>query len=157
MRRASLVFLALAAPVLLAAQLVPPAWFGTGSGPGAGGIVFALLSVLVPVALMALGAARGGRLAPPVAWVLAFLALTLEGAAVAVLALTGALAPRLAGMPPAAVAALAGFWLLPLPLVALGYGLTFRSSGPSGEDLQRPAGRPPRTPDRSSGPLGPEA
>ena len=149
MRRASLVFLALAAPVLLAAQLVPPSWFsglfglsGSAAGRQLAGVVFALLSVLVPVALMALGAGRCGRLAPAVGWVLALLALALEGAAVAVLALTGALAPRLAGLPPAAVAALAGFWLLPLPLVALGYGLTFRHTGTTGEGLRRQQRRP---------------
>ena len=143
MKRATLVLLALAAPVLLVVQLVPRGWLGSGPGagpgapPGIGAIAFALLSVLVPVALMGLGAARGGRLAPPVAWILALLALVLEGAAVAVLALARASAPRLAGLPPAAVAALVGFWLLPLPLVALGYGLTFRRTGPTREDLRR--------------------
>ncbi len=126
MKRASLVFLTLTAPALLAAQLV--------AAPAG---LFALLSVLVPVALIALGAARGGRVAAPVAWVLAALAVVLEGAAIAVLGLSGALAPRIAALPPAAVAEIAGFWLLPLPLVALGYALTFRRTGPTPEDLRR--------------------
>ncbi len=137
MKRAGLVFLGLAAPVLVAVQLVPP----PDRGPGWPGGVFALVSVLVPVALIALGAARGGRLAGSVAWVLLLLAVVLEGAAVAVLVLAGALAPRLAGLPPAALAELAGFWLLPLPLVVFGYALTFHRTGPTRDDLRRLQGR----------------
>jgi len=138
-KRAGLVFLGLAAPVLVAVQLV--------SGPGWLGVLFAVLSVLFPVALISLGAARGGRLARPVAWILVLLTLVLEGAAAGVLALSGALAPRIAGLPPAAVAEIAGVWLLPLPLVALGYAFTFRRTGPTREDLRRLRARLGRSPE----------
>jgi hypothetical protein len=127
--------------------------------------LFALLAVALPVVLIALavhrpagpvapedaaapGAARvhgrvrgrvrsrglgGGR---ALGLSLVLLLMILEGAVIGVLRLSGVERPAVAGLPPAAVVQLVGLWLLPLPLVALAYALTFDRSGITREDLE---------------------
>lgn len=134
--RLALGFLAVGSPAVLAASLVPgraATW------------AFALLAGAFPVALMALGAASRGRSGRPArgsgapAWVLVALLVVLEGTAAGILLLAGAPAGAagLAGLPLATVVQVAGLWLLPLPLAALGYALTFDRTGVTGEDLAR--------------------
>lgn len=90
--------------------------------------VFAAATVLIPVALIALGAARCGRLGRPLAWVLAAVTLLLGASLAALFLVRGA----------AATAVLfAGVWLVPLFLVGLGYALTFDRHGLTVEDLER--------------------
>lgn len=111
--------LALAALAALAALLAG----GTVAAP-----VFAAATVLIPVALIALGAARGGRLGRPLALVLGALALLLGGTLAALFVVHGA----------AATAVLfAGVWLLPLVLVGVGYALTFDRHALTVEHLER--------------------
>jgi len=128
-KRAALSFLAVASPLILLSFFVP--------GP-AGPLVFAVLSVAFPVALIVLGAARQGRLGPLLVPVVALL-LILEGAVLGMLALRGQVmeAPWLGGLPLAAAIQLYGMWLLPLTLVALAYALTFDSFTLTDEDLSR--------------------
>jgi hypothetical protein len=80
------------------------------------------------------------------AWTLLALLAILSGSVVAIFILSGDRGPALAGLPAAAVAEIAGLWLLPLPLVTLAYALTFRREGLSAQDLERLrkrfAGRP---------------
>lgn len=152
-RTLSLILLTAASAVLLGLLLLPGALSGT-----AGAVLFAVLVTLVPVALIALGAVRGrggglGRLA----WSLAALAVLLAGSAAAVVLLSGAREPALLGLPPATVVALAGLWLLPLPLVALAYALTFHRHGVTGadlEELRRRVGAAPGSEPGRSGPGG---
>lgn len=138
LRTGVLTFLSIASPALLVASLVP------GRTPDWG---LALLSAAFPVALMALGAARrtpapgGPRRPGALGWVLVALLVILEGAAIGVLALSGGAADglgavRLAGLPVTTVIQVVGLWLLPLPLAALGYALTFERAGVTGEDLE---------------------
>ena len=127
------------APALLVASLLP--------GRGAAWI-FALLGGAFPVALMALGAFRpaldrsGSRRPGALGWVLLALLVVLVGTAAGVLIFSGSPggglgAVRLAGLPLATVIQVVGLWLLPLPLAALGYALTFDRAGVTGEDLAR--------------------
>lgn len=119
-------------------------------------VVFPLVAVAFPVALIALGAVPSGRAGAPsprrgpdlrLAGVLVALVAILELSAAAVLALSGTPADgtaTVAGLPPATLAAivqLAGLWLLPLPLVALGYAWTFDRSGVTPDDLASLRGR----------------
>lgn len=85
---------------------------------------------------MALGAA-GRRGLGAAGWCLAALFGVLAGAAAGVLALSGAEeAARFAGFPGAAVIQVVGLWLLPLPVAALGYALTFERTGIGRRDLE---------------------
>jgi hypothetical protein len=115
--RVALVFLAAAGPAMLACLLVP----GRASGAA-----FAVLAAAFPVALVALGAARGGRLGRLGPLLLGVLVL-LEGCVVGLLVLAGRAveAPSIGGLPLALVLQLGGLFLAPLPLVALAYALTF--------------------------------
>lgn len=136
----ALSFLALGSPALLAASLLPgrvAAW------------VFALLAGAFPVALMALGAgrrrsppsrpSRSGKGAGGSGWALLALLIVLVGTAAGVLLLAGTPAGsvRVGGLPLATVVLVAGLWLLPLPLAALGYALSFDRTGLTEEDLAR--------------------
>lgn len=129
-RRAALVFLAAAPPLMLLCL----AW----EHPAADAL-FTLLAAAFPVALISLGAARGGRLEPlkvPLAVLLALLV----GSSLALLLLRGRVetAPWVAGLPLAAAVQLGGLFLAPLLLVALAYALTFdRFGGVSAEQLER--------------------
>lgn len=119
MKRLSLGFLGLASPLLLLALLLGGAWMTW---------LFATLSMLVPVALIALGAARPGAGAPPWRALLA-LAMLLEAGAIGLPLLAGNPA-RIAGLPPATLWMLVLLGLAPLVLVASAFALDFdRFSG----------------------------
>ena len=116
-QRIALVFLSLAAPACLVLPFLPVSWAGEA---------FAVLAVASPLALIALGAARDGRLGPLRLPLLA-LGGVLEGSLVAMLALRGAVdaAPWFGGLPLSAAVMIYGIFVLPLPLVGLAYALTF--------------------------------
>lgn len=126
--RLALAAITLASLLLLVACVVPI--------PG-GGVLFALLAAAFPVAMCAIGAARGGRLGP-LAWPLAVLLVVYLGCVGAMLALRGRVldGPWLGGLPLAATLELWGLFLLPMFFVAVVYGLTFHR-----EELD-----PPRAP-----------
>ncbi len=126
-KRLTLLLLTLASPLVLAALVV---------GTPAGEVVFALLAAAFPVALIALGAARRGRLGP-LAWPLAALLTVFEIAFLALFALRGQVldAPWLGGLPLAAAIQVYGLFLLPLPFVVLLYALTFDRFGLPREQL----------------------
>lgn len=96
---------------------------------------FALATALLPVALMALGAA-GRRPLGAARWALVALLAILAAAAAGVLALSGRGAGTVAGFPLAAVVQVAGLWLLPLPIATLAYALTFDRTGLAPRDLE---------------------
>lgn len=107
-------------------------------GGRAAQLLFGTLAMLLPVALMALGVLRQGRLG--VAGVaLTVLALLLVGGYFAMVGLVGRVAqgPWVAGLPLASVVFLATVWLLPLVLVSLAYALTFDAQGVSDESLRQ--------------------
>jgi len=136
--RFAIVLLALAAPATLLA-------FCLGAGPGtwvaalAGGAVF-------PSALIALGAARGGRVGG-LKGPLLLLGLLLAAGLLAALFLPGG-GPDVLGLP--AATAVMIFVLVPVPLLLLGgiYAATFDRSVLTPEDLDRVrASRLPDDPD----------
>lgn len=126
-RRIALVLLALAAPSSLAC-------FCLGS-PAAAWIGAFASGVIFPMALMALGAVRGGRLDRTAAPIL-ITALVLAGGWLAVLGLPDG-GPDVAGLP--AATALMIFVMVPAPLLITGlaYALTFNRLGLRPEDLER--------------------
>ncbi|HEX3552053.1 MAG TPA: hypothetical protein VIA62_02360 [Thermoanaerobaculia bacterium] len=131
--RLALVLLALAAPAALLAFCVGLA-VGPWIGAFAGGVV-------LPIALMALGASRrgspGGLRGLGRLWLpLLAVALVLGAGWTAILALPHG-GPDVGGLPLAT--ALMIFVLIPLPLAVLGlaYALTFDRLGLSPEDLER--------------------
>lgn len=107
-------------------------------GGRVGEVVFAVLAAGFPVALAIIGASRRGRLGP-LGVPLLLLLFILEGCVVGMLALGGRLdeLPWVGGLPLAAAVQLYGMWLLPLPLVALAYALTFDSFTLTEDDLKR--------------------
>jgi hypothetical protein len=126
--RLALVLLALAALASLAA-------FGLGSPPGKGlGMLAAFAGATFPVALIALGAARSGRLGR-LGFALVLLWLFLAGGLAAILALPAG-GPDVAGLPLAT--ALMIFVFVPVPLLLLGflYAITF-DRGLRPEDLEK--------------------
>ena len=143
--RLALVLLALAAPAALLAFCV-----GGAAGPWSGAVAaMAAMSggVVLPLALMALGAARRGRLG----WLwlpLAATALVFAAGWWAILALPHG-GPDVLGLPLAT--ALMIFVLIPLPLAVTGlaYALTFDRLGLTPEALQRV--RAARRPDSAAG------
>jgi len=128
-KRAALIFLGLAPPLILLSLLWPHPLLE---------VVFALLAVSFPVALMALGAARRGGLGA-LRPVLIALAVLLNGSVLALLGLRHGVVdgPWLGGMPLAAAVQVWGLWLGPLILVALAYALTFERLGIDQRDLDR--------------------
>ncbi len=126
-KRAALVFLAAASPLLLLAFLV---------GTAAGEVLFAVVAMAFPVALIALGAERRGRLGA-LLWPLAALLLILEACVLVMLALRGQVlaAPWVLGLPLAAAVQVYGLFLLPLLVVSLAYAWTFDRCGLDQEDL----------------------
>jgi len=116
-RRLSLLFLAVASPLVLVLFVL--------SGPAVD-LLFAVLVMAYPVALITVAVARDGRVGP-LALPLGLLLLLLEACALGMLALRGHVltAPWLAGLPLAAAIQLYGVWLSPLLLLALAYALTF--------------------------------
>jgi hypothetical protein len=128
-RRFSLLFLALASPLILVLFFLP--W------PSAGAL-FAVLVMAYPVALIVVAVASKGRLGP-VGLPLIGLLLFLEACAVGMFVLRGRVldGPWFGGLPLAAAIQLYGLWLVPLLLVALAYALTFDRFELRQEDLDR--------------------
>jgi len=90
-----------------------------------------------PVALMALGASRGGRLGP-LRWPLLLLLLLLVSGMLAMRALHAGVAggARVGGLPLALAIQLFGIGLLPLPLVCFFFARSFDGHWLRGEDLE---------------------
>jgi hypothetical protein len=90
-----------------------------------------------PVALMALGAARGGSLGP-VRLPLLVLLVLLVGSMLAMLALRGRVVggPWIGGLPLALMIQLVAIGVLPLPLVCLAYARSFDEHWLRGDQLQ---------------------
>jgi hypothetical protein len=129
-QRLALVLLALAAPAALLAFCV--SW---RAGPWIGAIAAMSGGVVLPLALMVLGAARRGRLGR--LWLpLVAMALVFAAGWWAILALPHG-GPDILGLPLAT--ALMIFVLIPLPLAVTGlaYALTFDRLGLTPEDLER--------------------
>ena len=105
-------------------------------GTRAGDLLFAALAMAVPVALIALGAQRRGRLGP-LLWPLVALLMILEGCVFAMLWLRGSVltAPWIGGLPLAAAVQFYGLFLAPMALVSLAYAWTFDRFGLRQEDL----------------------
>ncbi|MEM7483095.1 MAG: hypothetical protein AAF481_18135 [Acidobacteriota bacterium] len=122
----ALVFLCLASPLLLASLILGGRW---------GEIVFLVLSLLFPLALIALGLRRD-RAAGAVGWMLGGLAVVLLGSAGAMVFATGAEQALVAGLPLGGALMLYGMGLLPLLLVPWIYAVTFRCHGLTEEDLR---------------------
>ena len=127
--RALVLGLAVAAAAILAFSLV---------GGQLAAVGFTAVAAAFPFALMALGAARRGRLgraAVPIAVAFVLVELAMLG----MLALRGRVleGPWLAGLPLAAALQLYGIFLLPLAVIALGFGLTFRRLEVDEEELER--------------------
>ncbi|MCB1032558.1 MAG: hypothetical protein KDD47_01840 [Acidobacteria bacterium] len=106
-------------------------------GEGAA-VVFGVLAILFPVALMALGGWRRGRMGRGGAG-LSALAAVLLGSFWGLLSLRGQVleGPWIFGLPASVVILLGGFWLLPWILVSLTYGLTFSQGRPGEKELDR--------------------
>ena len=123
MHRFALILLAFAASAALAAFALGSSWLAAF-----GGATF-------PVALIALGAARQGRL-EGIGAPLTALWLLLAGGLAAILILPGG-GPDMAGLPLAT--ALMIFVLIPVPLLGLGllYAFSFGRHGLREEDLER--------------------
>lgn len=128
-RRTSLGFLAVASPLMLLLFWVRV--------PGAD-VLFAVLVMAFPVALIAVTVAGGDR-GRALGWPLLALLVLLEGCALGMLALRGRVmtAAWIGGVPAAAAIQLVGVWLAPLLLVALAYALTFDRHELREEDLDR--------------------
>ncbi len=99
-------------------------------------VVFVVLAMAMPVALMALGAMRDGRLGGR-AVPLAVLLVWLEGCAIAILLLDGGTVtqPWIGGLPLSAALQVYGLGVGSLLFVVLAYALTFEASGLTDEDL----------------------
>jgi len=128
-KRLALLATAAASPLVLISFFLPGV---------AGELTFAVLAVALPVTLIAVGAARGGRLGPLAAPLLVLLVL-LESSVLAMLALRGRVTdlPWILGLPLPAAIQLYVMWLLPLGLVALVYALTFDRFTLTEADLDR--------------------
>ena len=121
-------FVAAAILLLLSAVAIP-----------GGDLLYSVLAVAYPVALIAVGARRGGRLRP-LAPALVLLLLCLVGSVLAMLALRGSVADGglwILGLPLATTIFIWGIWLLPLVVVSLAYALTFERFTLRDEDLRR--------------------
>lgn len=133
-KRLALIILAATSPLLLAC------WFL--SGPVAAGIA-ALVAVIQPVALMALGVCRKGSLGP----LRLFVPLTLlwyVAVMLSLLVLDGS-GITLTGIPVTAILMLAGLWLAPMVFVTIAYTKTFSQFTLTDEDLDRIRRRRPGT------------
>ena len=102
-----------------------------------GDVLFALASAVFPVALMAVGASRGGRIGP-VVWPLAVLQTLLLAVMVGLFAFRGEAesGPWWGGLPAAAAVQIYGLFLLPLLLSSIGYARTFKSFSLRERDLE---------------------
>ena len=126
-QRPILLFLTAASPLLLltSAVYLP-----------AGEVLFAVLAVAFPIALIALGARHRGGLGP-LRWPLVALVAFLEACIVAMLGLRGQVfeAPWFGGLPLATAIQFYGVFLAPMFLVAWLYAATFERFGLRQEDL----------------------
>ncbi len=129
MKRLLITFLSLSSMLMLSALLV---------GGQSAAAIFGTLAVLFPVALMALGALKEGRLGR-VGGALCVLAGVLLGGLWAMLSLRGLVEEGawILGLPAAAVILLGLFWLGPLVLISLVYAGTFKDHGITDKGLAR--------------------
>ena len=127
-KRIALAFLALASPAILVTSL----W----SVPY-GDVLFALVAVAFPIALIALGAAERRGSLGPLAWPLVGLALFYEVCVVAMLAYRGQVldGPWVLGLPLAMAIQFYGVFLAPLLFVSIFYAATFERFGLRQDDL----------------------
>jgi len=140
----ALLFLTVASPLAVALFWLPVPAAGEG---------FALLAVAYPIALIAVGASREGRLGPLV-WPLAALTVILEGSVAAMLWWRGQVAdgPWVGGLPISAAILIYGLFLAPLLLVGLSYALTFSGFTLREDDLEALGlGREEASPDGRAG------
>ena len=128
-RKLSLAFLAIASPVMVVLFLLPWSWAE---------VVFSVLVMGYPVALIVIAVSRNGRIGPLGIPLLALL-IFLEACAIGMLVLRGHVTdgPWFGGLPPAAAIQLYGLFLTPLLVVALTYALTFDRFEMKQEDLDR--------------------
>lgn len=128
-RKVSLVFLAIASPVMLGLFFMPWPWAE---------VLFSVLVMGYPVALIVVAVGRRGGVGPLGLPLLALLVF-LEACAIGMLLLRGHVtdAPWFGGLPLAAAIQLYGLFLTPLLLVALAYALTFDRFEIREEDLDR--------------------
>jgi hypothetical protein len=101
-------------------------------------VVFGVAAFAFPPILIALGAARRGRIGP-LAIPLLLIAVLLEGSVAVMLLLSGAgeSGKLWLGLPPATAVLLYGLWLSPLLAVSFVYAWHFGRFGPREEDLRR--------------------
>jgi len=135
-KRLSLLYLAASSPLILLSLLVAAPM---------GDMLFAVLVVAFPVALIVLGAEHRGGLGP-LRVPLFVLLVYLEACVVAMLLLRGQVteAPWVGGLPLATAIQLYGVFLAPMVFVALFYALTFERFGLRREDLDELRRRFPR-------------
>lgn len=127
-KRLSLLYLAVSSPLILLSLLVSAPWAD---------VLFAVLVVAFPVALIVLGAEHRGGLGPlrvPLFVLLVYLELCVA----AMLLLRGHVleAPWVGGLPLATAIQFYGVFLAPMAFVALFYALTFERFGLRREDLE---------------------
>jgi len=101
-------------------------------------LMFTVLAMGYPVALITLAVARDGQIGV-LAVPMLLLGLILEVSALAMLYLQGRVmdGPWIGGMPLGMAVQLYGLWLAPLPIVALAYALTFDRFELREDDLQK--------------------
>ncbi len=128
-KKLALAYLAIFSPVIIVTFLI--------SNP-ASEVIFALLAIAFPVALIAVGASKEGSLGP-LSMPLFGLFVLLEGCVIAMLLLKGKVlsGPWFLGLPLSASIQLYAAWLTPLVLVSLAYGLTFERFSLKEEDLAK--------------------
>lgn len=102
------------------------------------GLVFALVAGAFPSALIALGAARGGR-PGSLGWICLGLAVLLDGGLAGLWALdrAGAATTPIAGLPAALLVLLIGLWAAPMAFTLWAYTAHFDQFGIDADDLQR--------------------
>jgi len=115
MARLARIALGAASPLLLLALLL---------GGGVGTWIFALVSPLVPAALILVGADRPS-LDRRVGWVALTLALSLESGTIGILLLGNRPGPFVLGLPAATVLMILAFGALPLAIVPAAYAALF--------------------------------
>ncbi len=128
-KKLALTYLALFSPIIIVTFLF--------SNPAAD-VIFAVLAIAFPIALIAVGVSKEGSLGP-LSMPLLSLFVLLEGCVIAMLLLKGKVlsGPWLLGLPLSASIQLYVAWLAPLVLVSLAYGLTFERFSLKEEDLAK--------------------
>ena len=115
-------------------------------------LIFGVVALGFPVALMALGAQRGGRLGP-LALPLTGLLLVLEVSLPLLLAFGGRVGdlPWILGLPPGLAIEIYLMTLVPLAITTIAYGLTFEGFTLTEADLERILGAAESAGEFSSG------